>query len=43
MKNRPWIWIIVAKVVFIFFIATLVTIAVRNKQPDVRSAVTHGH
>ncbi len=43
MKERPWIWIIIAKVVFIAFIATLVTIAVRSREPDVRSAVTHGH
>ncbi len=43
MKDRPWIWIIVANVVFIAFIATLVTIAARNKEPDVRSTVTHGH
>ena len=43
MKNRPWIWIIIAKVMFIALMATLVTIAVRNRQPEVAGAVGHGH
>lgn len=41
MKNRPWIWLIIANVVFIAGITTMVVIAVRNKQPDV--PVTNGH
>lgn len=41
MKNRPWIWLIIANVIFISGMITLVVIAVRNKQPDV--PVTHGH
>ena len=35
MKNRPWIWFIIAYVAFIAGLTTLVTIAVRNKQPEV--------
>ena len=35
MKNRPWIWLIVANVVFIVGMMSLVTIAVKNKQPEV--------
>jgi len=41
MKNRPWIWLIIANVIFISGMITLVVIAVRNKQPDVLP--THGH
>jgi len=41
MKQRPWIWLIVANVVFIAGIITMVVIAVRNKQPEV--PVTNGH
>ncbi len=41
MKQRPWIWLIIANVVFITGIITMVVIAVRNKQPDV--PVTNGH
>ena len=35
MKSRPWIWIIVANVLFIAGITTLVVIAVRNKPETV--------
>jgi len=35
MKERPWIWLIVANVVFITGILSLVIIAGRNKQADV--------
>jgi hypothetical protein len=35
MKSRPWIWLIVANVIFITGITTLVVIAVKNKQPEV--------
>jgi hypothetical protein len=41
MKNCPWIWLIIANVIFISGMITLVVIAVRNKQPDVLT--THGH
>ena len=40
MKERPWIWLVIANVVFISGILTLVVIAVRNKQPTV--PLTHG-
>lgn len=43
MKNRPWIWLVIANVIFISGMITLVVIAVRNKQPDVVGAVGHGH
>ena len=35
MKERPWIWVIIAYVAFIAGIITLVVIAVKNKQPEV--------
>ena len=35
MKNRPWIWLIIANVIFIAGTLTLVTIAVRHPQPEV--------
>ena len=35
MKDRPWIWLILANVVFITGIMTLVVIAVKNRQPEV--------
>ena len=41
MKERPWIWLIVANIIFIAGITTLVVIAVKNKQPEV--SVVHGH
>jgi hypothetical protein len=41
MKARPWIWFIVANALFIAGIATLVTIAVRNRQAEV--PIVHGH
>jgi hypothetical protein len=40
MKDRPWIWLIVANIVIIAGLATLVTIAVRNRQPEV--PLVHG-
>ena len=36
MKTRPWIWIVVANVVFIAGITTLVVIAVRHTAQEVR-------
>ena len=46
MKERPWIWLIVANVIFISGILSLVVIAVRNKPlevPTVQEArVAHG-
>jgi hypothetical protein len=41
MKERPWIWLIIANVIFIAGMITMVVIAIRNKQPDVLA--THGH
>jgi len=35
MKQRPWIWLIVANVAFIAGITTLVVIAVRNTPQEV--------
>ncbi len=40
MKDRPWIWLIIANVVFIAGMITMVVIAVRNKEPDV--PIAHG-
>ena len=40
MKERPWIWLIIANVVFIAGITTLVVIAVRHQQPEV--SLVHG-
>lgn len=40
MKNRPWIWLIVAQLVFIAGISTLVTIAVKNRPAEV--PIGHG-
>jgi len=42
MKNRPWIWIVIANVAFIALMTALVVIAVRNKQADVPCAIAHG-
>jgi len=36
MKSRPWIWIIVANLVFIAGIMTLVVIAVRHSPQEVQ-------
>ena len=41
MKQRPWIWLVVANVVFITGITTMVVIAVRNKEREV--PVKNGH
>lgn len=41
MKERPWIWIVIANVVFIAFMITLVVIAIRNKQADVPTTASH--
>ncbi|MEP6668773.1 MAG: hypothetical protein ABJF10_06460 [Chthoniobacter sp.] len=35
MKDRPWIWLILANVLFIAGTITLVVIAVRHQQPEV--------
>jgi hypothetical protein len=40
MKQRPWIWFIVANLLYFAGIATLVTVAVRHKMQEV--PVTHG-
>lgn len=48
MKARPWIWLIIANLLFIGGIITLVTIAVRNKAAEVTiespaAHAGHGH
>jgi hypothetical protein len=40
MKMRPWIWFIIANLVFIAGITTLVIIAVRHTPQEV--PLTHG-
>ena len=40
MKNRTWIWLVIANVIFISGMITMVVIAIRNKQPDV--PIAHG-
>ena len=40
MRERPWIWVVIANVVFIAGITTLVIIAIRHKQPEV--SLVHG-
>jgi hypothetical protein len=40
MKTRPWIWLIIANLLFIAGITTLVVIAVSHPQQEVPAA--HG-
>ena len=40
MKERPWIWIILANLILMGGIVTLVVIAVKNREPEV--PVAHG-
>ena len=40
MKERPWIWLIVANLIFITGITMLVVIAVKNPPPQV--PIAHG-
>ncbi len=40
MKERPWIWLVAANVVFIAWLTTMVVIAVRHSQPEV--PLVHG-
>lgn len=35
MKKRPWIWFIIANVIFIAGLTTLVVIAIRNTPQEV--------
>jgi hypothetical protein len=35
MKTRPWIWLIVANVLFISGIVTLVTVAIRHRPQEI--------
>ncbi|HSI14367.1 MAG TPA: hypothetical protein VK961_20120 [Chthoniobacter sp.] len=39
MKERPWIWLIVANVLFIAATITLVVIAVRHTPQEVPTAI----
>lgn len=41
MKQRPWIWFIIANLVFIAGISTLVVIAVRHSPKEVPVAYEH--
>ena len=46
MKTRPWIWVIVANVLFISGTISLVVIAVRNRPLEVPvepASAPHGH
>jgi len=38
MKQRPWIWLIVANVLFIAGMVTMVSITIRHRLPEVPSA-----
>ena len=40
MKERPWIWLILANLVFIAGLTTLVVIAVRNTPQEL--PIVHG-
>lgn len=40
MKQRPWIWLIVAQVAFIAGITTLVVVAVKHRPAEIQ--VSHG-
>ena len=40
MKKRPWIWLVIAQVVFIAGISTLVVIAVKHRPEEIQ--VSHG-
>lgn len=40
MKQRPWIWLIVAQLVFIAGITTLVVIAVQHRPQEI--PIAHG-
>ena len=35
MKNRPWIWVLLANIIFITGTITLVVIAIRHPQKEV--------
>ena len=41
MKRRPWIWLIIANVIFIATMATLVTIAFTHPQQEVPEIAAH--
>ena len=41
LEARPWIWIVVGYVAMVACLGVMVTIAIRNQQPDV--LVTRGH
>ena len=40
MKKHPWLWVVIANLAFIAGITTMVTVAVRNRQPEV--PIAHG-
>lgn len=41
LRDRPWIWIVVAYTVFVGLTISFVVIAVKNKEPEVPIS-THG-
>ncbi len=41
MKQRPWIWLIIANLMFITGILVMVTVAVRHREKEV--PVARGH
>jgi anti-sigma-K factor RskA len=41
MKDRPWIWVIVAHIAIIAVLATVVVISQKYRQPEV-PVVVHG-
>ena len=43
MKDRPWIWIIVAWVVLLASLSVVITICVRNAPEEVPLINIHGH
>lgn len=42
MRDKPWILIVIGFVAFVGALSVMVTIAVKNRQPDVPIAA-HGH
>jgi hypothetical protein len=43
MKDRPWIWIIVAWIALLAGMAVVITICVRNAPESVPIETTYGH
>ena len=43
MKDRPWIWVIVAHIVIIAMIITVVNIAQKHGPKEIPIVQSHGH